>query len=167
MRQWTIRMGLPGGRRNPAPRRGIALIEAMLGGLLLGIGMAVIMSLASRSMRVQVQGENRMTAGWLADDLLNMVVAHGPEVYRKEFETEGEFDGPYAGFNYEVSFDEVGRGVPWRVSALVWWGDRPNERVLVETLIAARLNEDEDPVREPEEELDRDARWFGEDEETG
>lgn len=153
--------------RSGPRRRGIALVEAILGGVLLGIGMAVIMSLASRSMRVQVQGESRMTAGWLADDLLNMVVAHGPDEYRREFELEGEFDGPYEGFNYEVSLDDVGRGAPWRVSALVWWGSRPNERVLIETLVAPRLNEEEDPVREPEEEVDRDDRWFGDDEETG
>lgn len=143
-------------------RRGIALAEAILGGVLLAMGMTVVMSLGTRSLRVQVQGENRMTAAWLADDLLNMVVAHGPVDYDRTFETSGTFDAPFETFSYEVVLEDVGRGVPYQVAAIVRWGPRPNDVVRVDTLVAVHLGEeDEVPEREPFEEVDRDARWFG------
>jgi hypothetical protein len=143
-------------------RRGMALAEALLGGMLLAAGMTVVASLATRALRAQINGEKRMTAAWLADDLLNLVLAEGPTEYERSFDTRGTFEPPFEEFGYELVMEDLGRGVPWRVTAIVEWGDRDRERVAVETLIAIRLGEqDEEPPREPYEEVDRDARWFG------
>lgn len=151
-------------RVRPRPRRrGIALAEALLGGMLLAAGMSVVMSLSTRALRAQVHGEKKMTAAWLADDLLNMVLAEGPTEFERSLDRRGTFEAPFDEFGYELLTEDLGRGVPWRVTAVVQWGDRPNESVTVETLIAVRLG-DEEPPREPYEEVDRDARWF-EDEE--
>ena len=148
-------------RRGTGRRRGMALAEALLGGMLLAAGMTVVASLATRALRAQINGEKRMTAAWLADDLLNMVLAEGPTEYERNFDTRGTFEPPFEEFGYELVMEDLGRGVPWRVTAFVAWGDRDRERVAVETLIAIRLGEeDEEPPREPWEEVDRDARWF-------
>lgn len=150
-------------RRSAGRRRGMALAEALLGGMLLAAGMTVVASLATRALRAQINGEKRMTAAWLADDLLNMVVAEGPAEYERSFDTRGTFEAPFEEFGYELVMEDLGRGVPWRVTAVVRWGDRDRETVAVETLVAVRLGEeDEEPPREPYEEVDRDARWFGE-----
>lgn len=141
----------------------MALLEALLGGVLLAAGMTVIMSLATRALRAQVQGEKKMVAAWLADDLLNMVLAEGPTEFERNFERSGTFETPFEEFTFELLTDDLGRGVPWRVTAVVQWGDRPNETIAVETLIAIRLG-DEEPPREPYEEVDRDARWFDDEE---
>ncbi len=59
-------------------RRGVALMDAIVGGVMLGIGLAVILSLASRAMAMQANGAKQITAAWLADDLLAMVLVEGP-----------------------------------------------------------------------------------------
>jgi hypothetical protein len=141
----------------------MALVEALLGGVLLAAGMTVVMSLSTRALRAQVQGEKKMVAAWLADDLLNMVLAEGPTEYERTFERTGTFEPPFEEYSFELLTEDLGRGVPWRVTAVVQWGDRPNETIAVETLIAIRLGEEEEP-REPYEEVDRDARWFDDEE---
>jgi hypothetical protein len=149
-------------RRRPR-RRGLALAEALLGGVLLAAGMTVVMSLSVRAMRAQVSGEKRMVAAWLADDLLNMVVAEGPANYERTFDTRGAFEAPFEDYAFELILEDLGRGVPWRATAVVSWGERPEQSVIVETLVSVRLG-DEEPPREPFEEVDRDARWLDDEE---
>jgi len=157
------RTSRPARRPRRLRRRGLALAEALLGGVLLAAGMMVVMSLSVRAMRAQVAGEKRMVAAWLADDLLNMVLAEGPSIYERTFDNAGTFEPPFEEYRFELIMEDLGRGVPWRVTAVVSWGDRPEESIVVETLIAVRLG-DEEPPREPYEEVDRDARWYDEEE---
>jgi hypothetical protein len=155
------------GLRRAHHRRGIALVDAIVGGLMLGIGLTVVVSMASRALARQTDGEKRMVASWLADEMLNMVLAEGPEKYEVSHDTADRFGDPFADFSYEINIDLLGRGAPYRVTATVTWPvGRTTHFVRVETLIAARLG---DPVqlREPYEPLDRDARNFGDDAGTG
>ena len=143
-------------------RRGVALFDAVIGGVILGIGLAAILTIASRSLATQTGGEKRLTASWLCDELLTMALVVGPDRYPRLYDTTAEFEAPFEGFTYEVSIDDLGRDAPYRVNAVVRWSDRPNDFVRVETLIALRAGEPEQP-REPFEELDRDGRNFGDD----
>jgi hypothetical protein len=148
--------------RHPSRRRGIALVDVIVGGVMLGIGLAVVLSVASRALTQQTDGEKRMIASWLADELLNMVLVEGPEDYPAVHGTADTFDAPFEEFSYEVDIERLGRGEPYRVNALVSWPvGRTTHFVRVETLISLRLGE---PVqlREPYEPVDRDARNFGE-----
>ena len=54
------------------PRRGFALMDVIVGGVMLGIGLAVVLTLASRAIASQAQGERQMVAAWLLDELLAM-----------------------------------------------------------------------------------------------
>jgi len=154
----VVPVAAPPAGRAPRRRRGMALVEALVGGVILGVGLAVLLGIASRSLTSQMGGERRLVAAWLADDVLNMVLAEGPETWPRLFDESSTFDAPFEEYAYEVIIDDLGRGNPYRVTAIVSWGDGDRERIEVETLVAPRLGEEE--PREPEEELDREQRWF-------
>ena len=79
-------------------RRGFALVDVIIGGVLLAVGLAVIISLNSRSLANQVDGERQLTASWLADELLSMVLVNGPVDYPKMNDTSGRFEPPFEEF---------------------------------------------------------------------
>lgn len=145
-------------------RRGMALADAILGGVMLGVGVAAIMSITTRSLSAQAQGERRLVAAWLADELLSMVVVEGPEDFGRSNDTSGRFGVPFERYAYEVTLEQGGRGKPFLVTALVHWGDRATEEVRVQTFVAQRQGDEPDEPREPYEEVDRDARWFDDEE---
>ncbi|MHC4992357.1 MAG: type IV pilus modification PilV family protein [Planctomycetota bacterium] len=135
-------------------------MDVVVGGVMLGIGLAVVMSLASRALSRQTDGEKRMAAAWLADELLNMVLMEGPDVYHQKHDTSGTFRAPFDDFSFEVDIDEQGLGLPYEVTAVVAWpARRPVSQIAVQTFIALRTGGDEVP-REPLEPLDREARYF-------
>jgi hypothetical protein len=156
--------------RRRAPRRGLALLDVIVGGIMLGIGLSVLLTLTTRSLAQQTNGEKRMTATWLADELLSLVVVEGPDEYSLRQDTAGEFTAPFTEFSFEVEIDELGRELPYEVTATVWWGPGDSQSVTVQTIVARRRGEREEPrAREPLEPLDREQRYyddeFGTDEE--
>ena len=78
-------------RTQTRTRRGIALMDVILGALMLGIGLTVIVSLASRSISLQAQSQRQLTAAWLVDELLAMVLVEGPVTSPKLHATDGRF----------------------------------------------------------------------------
>ena len=141
-------------------RRGFALIEVVMGGLLLGIGLAVIISLATRSLLMQTDGEKRLTASWLADELLTMVLVEGPVNYRKLYDSHGGFAPPFEEFGYDVLLEDQGIGLPFRVTATVNWPSGAGyAQVQVQTLISDRGGDPNQP-RAPYEVVDRVNRWY-------
>ncbi len=149
----------PSRRRARTHRRGIALVDAIIGGVILGIGLSVMLSLTSRSLRMQADGEKRLTASWLADELLTMVIVDGPDNFPKRNDTSGRFTAPFETFGFDVDIEYLGKGLPYRVNAAVSWSDRPADAVRVETLVALRTGEPEQ-LREPHEPVDRMARYY-------
>lgn len=149
--------------RLPRPsRRGIALMDAMIGGVLLAIGLAVLLSIAGRALAAQADGERRLAAAWLADEVLNMVLVEGPEAFKQLYDTSGRFDEPFETFTYDVDIHDNGIGLPFNVTAIVRWRHgRHDRQIEVEAVIAARLGEEEQP-RAPLEPIDREARWYDE-----
>ncbi len=153
-------------RRRQASRRGFALADVIIGGMMLGIGLAAVLTVTSRSLSAQSDGEKRLTASWLADELLSMVLVEEPDQYSLIHDTTGRFDEPFDEFTYEVEIDEIGRSLPYRTIATVRWSDRPGDYIQVETLIARKvyLPDQDELRREPYEPVDRDERYWGDEE---
>lgn len=149
-------------RRPPVvPRqRGFALIDVIVGGVMLGIGITAVITVTSRSLAAQMEGERQLTASWLADELLSMVLVEGPENYPKLHDTFGSFDVPFENYEFEVDLQDQGPRQPFRVTAHIRWpSPRGSREISVETLIAARLAEEPMP-RMPIDILDRESRYF-------
>ncbi len=141
-------------------RRGLALLDVMVGGIMLGIGLAVVMTVASRALNRQTDGEMRITAAWLADELLNMVLVEGPVKYPQLYDTSGRCDPPFDNFAFELDIKDQGLGMPFDVTATIRWpASRPINSIQVQTAIAARRGEAIEE-RAPLEPVDRDSRYF-------
>lgn len=141
-------------------RRGAALIDVIIGGLLLGVGLAAIISLASRSLRTQLDGERQLVATWIADELLTMVLVEGPVNYRKQYDTSGQCGYPFEEFSYDITLEDLGLTEPFRVTATVRWPSGLGERqIQVQTFIAERGGEPDSELRAPAEYVDREKRW--------
>jgi len=142
-------------------RRGVALFDVIVGGMMLAIGMGVVLSVASQALTRQTDGERRLVASWLADELLNMVIVEGPDQFSRVQETSGVFDPPFADFRFDVDLEDVGLRDPFRVTATISWpADRPFNQIEVQTLIAPRKGEILQQQREPLEPIDREERFL-------
>lgn len=145
------------------PRRGFALIDVIAGAVMLGIGLAAVISIASRSLAAQVDGEHKIVASWLADEKLSMVLVEGPEEFPKIHDTFGTFEAPFEEYEYEIDIQDQGPRQPFRVIAHIRWPKATGwGEIAVETLVAARLGE-ETVSRMPVEIIDRESRYYDDD----
>ncbi|MEK6702601.1 MAG: hypothetical protein AABZ53_10075 [Planctomycetota bacterium] len=137
-------------------RRAVALIDVIVGTVLLGVTIAVLMSLLGQATASQAMGEQMATAARLIDEQLNLVLARGPDNYATRFEAEGVCEAPFEGFRYRLTFTGGTGGQPYVVRSTVLWDSGSVERsASVEALIAARLGDEADPERKPTENVDR------------
>ena len=142
-------------------RKGLALIDVIVGSAMLSIGLGVVISMSSRSLIQQADAERQITASWLADELLTMALVVGPDEYEKSYPDSGQFEAPFSKFTYEITFEDHSQYQPVEVMATVYWDVSGSEHSLVlETLIARRHGEDVD--RTPADPVDRDARYWEE-----
>ncbi len=144
-------------------RRGFALMDVIVGGVMLGVGLGVVLTLASRALASQAQGERQLVAAWLLDELLAMVIVEGPVEFPHQHSTHGRFDPPFDGFEFDVNLENLGVGQPFRVTATVRWPRGREERqVQAQTYIAQRFVDPENPFeqRAPVEPIDRIGRWY-------
>jgi len=140
---------------NVRRRRGFALVDAIVAGLLLAVGLAAIISLGSRALSLQQRGEREVVAASLLDEILATILMEGPADYPKLHAMSGVFDEPFGTFEYEVAIEDGAPGVPFRVVATVRHESGDSYRC--ETLIAPKLGEEPDPPRQPLEPIDREA----------
>jgi Tfp pilus assembly protein PilV len=70
-------------------RRGFALIDAILGGALLALGLASVVTLSQRSLAMLQRGEHEAMAAAMLDELLAQVVVEGPRRYSEVRESTG------------------------------------------------------------------------------
>lgn len=140
-----------------ARRRGVVLVDAIVGTILLGVSLAVMLGMLGRAISSQTQGEELQTAAMLIDEQLNLVLARGPDSYGKQYPLEGPCDAPFSQYRYKLTIDGGQGGDPYRVAAMVSWVSVGRERaVSCETYIAPRLGDDPDPPRRPEETVTRE-----------
>ncbi len=142
-------------------RRGVVLMDVILAGVMLGVGLAVMLSLASRSVALQAEGQKQVVAAWLADELLSMVLVEGPVVYPQLYPTHGRFEPPFEDYEYELDIEDIGLREPMRVTAAVRWAHgRELRQVVAQTYIAERQQEDPLELRAPLEPIDRLGRYY-------
>jgi len=137
-------------------------MDAIIGGVILGVGLSALLSVGSRAIRMQGDGEHRIVAAWLADELLATVLLEGPDDYPKLYDTRGAFDEPFGNYQYELEIEGFGVGVPHRVVARVFWPTMGGyDSVEIEADIFQRVEPQdyEEPTRTPPERLDRSQRW--------
>lgn len=144
-------------------RRGFALIEVVIAGVILAVGLAGIINVSMRAMDMQRRGEAEVIASSLLDGLLSQVLVDGVTEFPKLNATSGRFDAPFEDWEFEILIDPEGLGDPYTVTAMV--RDARGQSYSVETRIAPRLGEDPNPDRRPPEPLDRQSA-FGKDEEA-
>lgn len=140
-------------------RRGFALLDALVGGVLLGLAMVVVIGLTGAAISSQARGERYEIAANLADERLNMVLSVGPESYPGIYKMKGTCDEPFEDYDYEVEISPRPEGDPFFVKTTISWrAAAGTQRISVETLIAPRLGDDPDPDRRPQETVDRSSR---------
>ncbi|MCA9309953.1 MAG: prepilin-type N-terminal cleavage/methylation domain-containing protein [Phycisphaerales bacterium] len=138
-------------------RTGFTLIEAIVGSVILALALVSILGLTGQALASQRRGEQLRDAAMLIDEQLNLVLAVGPEDFRRVFDAKGRCPEPFEDYSYEVKITSRGDGNPYQVIATVSWesGGR-NQELSVETLVAARLGDDPDPDRLPPTTVTRD-----------
>jgi Tfp pilus assembly protein PilV len=149
----------PLNRPLPSRRRGVVLVDAIIGAILLGIALVAIIGLAGRALTAQATGEQLQAAAMLLDEQLNLVLARGPDNYTSRYGSEGMCEEPFQAFRYRLDFAGGSGGEPYTVTATVFWtaGGREQSES-VQTLIARRLGDEPDPERRPGETVEREYR---------
>lgn len=150
-------------RARPRPAaaraRGVALIDAIIAAILLGVALVTLVSIASGSIASARLGQEIATAANLADEQLQLVLARGPDDYARRFAAKGACDPPFQAYAYEVQLAGGGDRAPYRVRATVRWDSpRGPQSVVVETLIAPRTVQGDaqaDPDRRPASVVER------------
>jgi len=143
--------------RRTRARRGWALIDVIIGGVILGIGMAAVISIAERSLAMQQRSERELVAAQLLDGLLNEVLSTGVVEWQTGRASDGAFDAPFEDWKWELDIHKQGVGDPYEVTAIA--RDFRGTEYRVETLIAPRPENTEDPARAPTTPIDRQIRY--------
>ncbi len=144
--------------RSIPSRRGVTLVDALIGSVLLGVALAVLLGIGTRAIGAQARGEDLRNAAAIIDEQLNLIVARGPDNYGSRFDTVGIADPPFQKYRYQVEFSGGQGGNAYEVTVTVTWNSGSGERrESVTTLIAPRLGDEPDPIRKPDEAV---SRWY-------
>jgi len=136
--------------------RAVVLVDVIVGSVILGVALAVMIGVLGRSISAQTRGEQLETAAALVDEQLNLVLMRGPDSYASRFGLEGECDPPFQAFRYRLSFTTPPPGRPYEVTAAVLWSSGGREQsAIASTMIAPRLGDDPDPLRQPDQQVER------------
>ncbi len=144
-------------RARRTSRRGWALVDVIVGGVILGIGLATVVSIAERSLAMQQRSERELVAAQLLDGLLSEVLSVGVVEWDLARSPTGTFDAPFDQWEWELQIDKQGTGDPYRVLATA--RDRDGAEFRVETLMAPQPENTEEPQRAPTAPIDRQARY--------
>jgi hypothetical protein len=139
-----------------ASRRGFALLDAILGGVLLALGLTAVVTLSQRTLVMLQRGERQAQAAALLDELLGRVLAEGPVQFSRRRPIEGTFDAPWSEWRFVIDITNNGQGDAWDVLAHVW--DPQGAEYRCGTRIAPR-DADQAPARKPDVPIDRKDRW--------
>jgi Tfp pilus assembly protein PilV len=136
--------------------RGVALLDAIVAAMILGIALSAIIGLSGRALRSQQVGEQLAIAARLADEQLALVLARGPDDYAKRFPVSGTCDAPYTAYTWKLDLSGGSGNEPFDAKVTIAWSDSATPRsVEVSTKIAPRPGEI--PDRKPAQAVDRNA----------
>lgn len=140
----------------PGSRRAVLLVDVIVGTVIIGVSLAALIGVLGRAITSQSNGEKLQTAAALIDEQLNLVLMRGADNYAGRFAAEGECDVPFQDFRYRVDVGGGSTGAPYQVRATVYWVSGGRERsASASTLIAPRLGEEPDPIRTPDQPVER------------
>jgi hypothetical protein len=148
----------PAPRAHRRARRGFALMDAIIAGVILSVGMLTVLSMGGQALALTRRGEIDVRAAAALDELLASVLTEGPIAFPDLHPLSGRFDGasPYADFTYGIEIEQGGSGVPALVRVtLVHETGRSYD---IETFVAEKRGEEPDPIRTPYEPIDREGR---------
>lgn len=137
-----------GAGRAACRARGVALVDAIVASVILGVALAVIISLSGRAVAAQAEGHRLATAARLADEQLSLVLARGVDDYSKRFPAQGKCDEPFQEYSYQLTFVNGAGNEPVTVKAVISWesSSGPARSVEVTTRIAPRPGDNPDRV---------------------
>ena len=142
-------------------RKGLALIDVIIGSAMLAVGLAIVISMSSRSLARQSNAEKQITASWLADELLTMILVVGPDEYAKAYPVIGRFEAPFDTFSYDIEFEDEAEYMPLQVVTTIKWDTMGVEHHIdMETMIARRFGEPLERI--PAEPVNREERYWDE-----
>ena len=143
--------------RRRAVRRGFALLDAILGGALLAVGLAGVVTLSQRSLAMLQRGEQEALAAAMLDELLAGVVTEGPTAYLQVREPAGRMPAPWPDWEYTVEIASGAVGDPMEVTAMV------RSPIGIEYRCATRVAPHDETLppdeRAPQEPIDRAGRY--------
>ena len=145
--------------RRATMRRGFALMDAVIAGVLLAIGMIAVLSVGGQAMNLLRRGEIDVLAAHAIDEILASVLTEGPVEYGDIHPLAGHFESgtPYEAFSFVIEIEQGGSGVPALVRATV--SHDGGREYTIETYVAEKRGEEPDPIRTPVEPIDREARY--------
>jgi hypothetical protein len=138
-------------------RRGFALLDAILGGALLALGLAGLVSLSQRSLAMLQRGEREALAAAMLDELLAQVVTEGPNAFARTRSTGGRLSEPWPDWEFTVEIQTGEVGDPFDVIAMV--RDPEGAEFRCATRVAPHDDQQIPPSRAPAVPLDRVARF--------
>lgn len=140
-------------------QRGLALIDVIIGSAMLAVGLAVVISMSSRSLSRQVNAEQQITASWLADEILSMILVVGPDEYAKTYPDQGRFEPPFESFYFSLEIEDESLYMPLKaISTISWDAVGGSRSIQMETMIARRHGEE--IARIPAEPVNREERYW-------
>ncbi|MFT3686336.1 MAG: hypothetical protein QM783_15685 [Phycisphaerales bacterium] len=148
-------MVTPSVTRLPTVRRAVALVDAIVAVIILGVSLAVILSLTGNAISSQQRGAELQTAAMLADEQLNLVLTHGPDDYAKTYPIDGDCEEPFQPYHFKLTIEGQGDSAPYKVACVISWDHAgKTESVRVDTLIASRTATNQTD-RQPTEPVER------------
>jgi len=126
-------------------RRAVALVDAVVAVIILGVSLTVILSLTGQAISSQRVGEELQKAAMYADEQLNLVLTRGPDDYAKTYPLTGECepltDDPNekSDYTFKLTIEPQGDTAPYKVRCVISWDSSGRPRsIAVDTLIAPR-----------------------------
>lgn len=138
-------------------RKGFALLDAILGGALLALGLAGVVTLSQRSLAMLQRGEHEAIAAAMLDELLSQVVTEGPGEFARNRESAGRMAAPWPDWEFSVEVVPNGEGDPADVRAMV--RDPLGREYRCATRVAPHDDTAAPEERAPSEPIDRTQRW--------
>ena len=133
-------------------------MDAVIGGVLLSIGMVAVLSVGGQAMTMQRRGEVDVRAASAMDEILSGILTEGPVDYPDIHPMNGafEFGSPYEDFQFSIEIEPSGAGIPALVRVTLV--HETGREYVMETMIAEKRGEEPDPIRVPLEPIDREGR---------
>ncbi len=99
----------------------MTLVEVLVASVLLGVGVAGLMSVASMAVRNQGRSEQRATALWLAQEKLAEVELRGPYAWMVSEPTQGMELREGVGYEWTLNIEQEAVGELFTVGVEVNW----------------------------------------------